>query len=55
MELQIGESELDGQSQVLLPLEVLYATLSPPQKQAADNIFHQAAGPPRTRPGPAQD
>jgi protein CpxP len=47
MELQIGESELDGMRKLLPPLEALYATLSPPQRQAADNIFHQAAGPPR--------
>jgi LTXXQ motif family protein len=43
-EIQYDEVELAGMKRLLPALEALYATLSPAQRQAADNVFRQGPG-----------
>ena len=43
-EIQYDEVELAGLKKLLPALEGLYSVLSPAQRQAADNTFHQGPG-----------
>jgi len=42
--IQTGEQELAGLKRMLPPLEALYASLSPPQRSIADQVFRQGPG-----------
>jgi hypothetical protein len=42
--IQYGEQELSGLRRLLPALQALYASLSPAQRQAADQVFRQGPG-----------
>jgi protein CpxP len=42
--IQVGAQELDGLKRLLPPLEALYASLTPVQQKAADQVFRQGPG-----------
>jgi hypothetical protein len=42
--IQTGEQELVGLKRMLPPLQALYASLSPAQRQIADQVFRQGPG-----------
>ena len=43
--IQYGQQEINGMRRMLPALQALYATLSPAQRQAADQILRQGPGP----------
>ena len=43
--IQYGQQEINGMRRMLPVLQALYATLSPAQRQAADQMFRQGPGP----------
>ena len=42
--IQVSEQEVSGLKRLLPPLEALYASLSPAQQRAADQMFRQGPG-----------
>ena len=42
--IQVGAQELDGLNRLLPPLDALYASLTPVQQKAADQVFRQGPG-----------